>query len=126
MAICGDGGFMMNSQDLETAVRLQQDLIVLVLRDDAYGFIRWKQQEIGLEDFGMDFGNPDFVRYAEAYGARGFRLGQGDRLSAKLREAAALGGVVLVDCPIDYSENRELSANLVDEARSQLREEGSR
>jgi acetolactate synthase-1/2/3 large subunit len=125
MAVCGDGGFMMNSQDLETAVRLRQNLIVLLLRDDAYGFIRWKQQEMGLEDFGMDFGNPDFVRYAEAYGARGLRVEEGDRLGTKLREAAALGGVVLVDCPIDYSENQELSTALVEEAREYLNDEGS-
>lgn len=125
MAVCGDGGFMMNSQDLETAVRLRQDLIVLLLRDDGYGFIRWKQEDMGLEDFGMDFGNPDFVRYAEAYGARGLRVEEGDELSAKLHEAADAGGVVLVDCPIDYSENRELSADLVDEARRRLHAEGS-
>lgn len=120
LAVCGDGGFLMNSQDLETAVRLQQDLIVLLLRDDAYGFIRWKQQDMGFEDFGMDFGNPDFVRYAEAYGARGLRVEAADELEGKLREAAELGGVVLVDCPVDYSANRELSTTLVDEAREWL------
>ena len=125
LAVCGDGGFMMNSQDLETAVRLRQDLIVLLLRDDAYGFIRWKQQDMGFEDFGMDFGNPDFVRYAEAYGGRGLRVEAADELEGKLREAADIGGVVLVDCPVDYSANRELSTTLVDEAREWLvNEEG--
>lgn len=68
----------------------------------------------------MDFGNPDFVRYAEAYGARGLRVEAADELEGKLREAAELGGVVLVDCPVDYSANRELSTTLVDEAREWL------
>jgi len=69
LAICGDGGFMMNSQELETAVRLKMDLVVLVLRDNAYGMIKWKQENMGLKDFGLDYGNPDFVAYAESYGA---------------------------------------------------------
>ncbi len=110
LAVCGDGGFMMNSQDLETAVRLDQDLVVLILRDDGYGFIRWKQQEMGFPEYGMDFGNPDFVAYAEAYGARGLRVEPGRRVREVLEEAFALGGVVVVDCPVDYSENRELSS----------------
>lgn len=125
LAVCGDGGFMMNSQDLETAVRLGQDLMVLLLRDDAYGFIRWKQEDMGFQDYGMEFGNPDFVRYAEAYGAQGLRVEAGDQLGEKLRQAESLGGVVLVDCPIDYSENRELSRDLVEEARPRLQMEGS-
>jgi acetolactate synthase-1/2/3 large subunit len=126
LAVCGDGGFMMNSQDLETAVRLGQDLIVLLLRDDAYGFIRWKQDDMGFRDYGMEFGNPDFVRYAEAYGARGLRVEAGDQLGTRLREAEEIRGVVLIDCPIDYSENRELSRDLVEEARPRLQQmEGS-
>jgi len=125
VAVVGDGGFLMNSQDLETAVRLRQDLIVLLLRDDAYGFIRWKQQDMGFEDFGMSFGNPDFVRYAQAYGAHGLRLEEGETLGAKLREAEKLGGVVLVDCPVDYTVNEELSADLVEEARRWLKTQES-
>ncbi len=74
MAVCGDGGFMMNSQELETAVRLKLNLVVLVIEDGAYGMIRWKQSVDRFADFGMTFGNPDFVKYAEAYGARGTRL----------------------------------------------------
>ncbi len=73
MAVCGDGGFLMNSQELETAVRLGLDLTILVVRDDAYGMIRWKQAEMGMANFGMSLGNPDFVRLAEAYGAHGHR-----------------------------------------------------
>ena len=108
LAICGDGGVMMNSQDMETAVRLGLDLVVLLVRDDGYGFIRWKQAGAGFENFGMGFGNPDFVAYAEAYGARGMRVEAGDRLGDVLTRAYEHGGVVLVDCPIDYSVNSEL------------------
>lgn len=108
MAICGDGGFMMNSQDMETAVRLKLDLVVLLLRDEGYGFIRWKQSGAGFADFGMTFGNPDFVAYANAYGAKGMRVNDGDRLGDVLEAAYEHGGVVLVDCPIDYRVNSAL------------------
>jgi acetolactate synthase-1/2/3 large subunit len=70
MAICGDGGFMMNSQEMETAVRLELDLVVLVLRDDAYGMIRWKQANMGFADFGLTYGNPDFVNMPRATAPR--------------------------------------------------------
>src|SRR3712207_5594469 len=73
MAVCGDGGFMMNSQELETAVRLGLDLVVLILDDSAYGMIRWKQAVDSFPDYGLTFGNPDFVKIAESYGARGWR-----------------------------------------------------
>ena len=69
MAICGDGGFMMNSKELETPVRLGLDLVVLILRDDTYGMIRWKQAAMGFGDYGLSYGNPDFVQYARSYGA---------------------------------------------------------
>jgi acetolactate synthase-1/2/3 large subunit len=105
MAVCGDGGFMMNSQELETAVRLKLDLVVLILDDSAYGMIRWKQAAEKFPDFGLVFGNPDFVKYAEAYGARGTRVGSTEELIPKLEGAFAEGGVQLVAVPIDYSEN---------------------
>lgn len=108
LAICGDGGFMMNSQDMETAVRLGLNLVILVLRDDAYGFIRWKQAGMGFDDFGMAFGNPDFVAYAQAYGATGLRHDSETDLGELLEQAYDIGGVVLVDCPIDYNVNKEL------------------
>lgn len=66
MAICGDGGFMMNSKQLETAVRLNLQLVVLILRDDAYWMINCKQSNMGLNEFGLDYGNPEFVKYAES------------------------------------------------------------
>ncbi len=105
MAICGDGGFMMNSQELETAVRLKQDLVVLILNDSAYGMIRWKQANMGFQDWGLEYGNPDFVKYAEAYGAHGHRIGSIDDLPKQLAECLATPGVHLIDCPVDYSEN---------------------
>ena len=105
LAVCGDGGFMMNSQELETAVRLRLDLVVLVLVDNAYGMIRWKQAVDGFADFGMTFGNPDFVRYAQAYGAQGRHLTEIGELAAALEAAFQAGGVHLLAVPIDYSEN---------------------
>ncbi|HMG46483.1 MAG TPA: acetolactate synthase large subunit [Allosphingosinicella sp.] len=120
MAICGDGGFMMNSQEMETAVRLKLDITILILRDDAYGMIRWKQANMGFKDFGLTYGNPDFVKYAESYGAIGHRVENAEGLPGILKECLDTPGVHLIDCPIDYSENdhilnkeiKELSAKL--------------
>ena len=105
MAICGDGGFMMNSQELETAVRLKMNLVVLILRDDAYGMIKWKQLNYGFENFGLDYGNPDFVKYAESYGAQGHRVESAVGLKPLLEHCHSTPGVHVIDCPIDYSEN---------------------
>jgi acetolactate synthase I/II/III large subunit len=105
LAVAGDGGFLMNSQELETAVRLGLDLTVLVVRDDGYGMIRWKQAEMGFAGFGMAVGNPDFVRYAEAYGARGHRPSSTAELGSILERCLATPGVHVVDVPIDYSED---------------------
>ena len=112
MAICGDGGFMMNSQELETAVRLGLDLTVLILRDDAYGMIRWKQADAGLPDWGLGYGNPDFVDYAGSYGAAGHRVGAADELAPLLESCFQAGGVHVVEVPIDYRENQRV---LIDE-----------
>jgi acetolactate synthase-1/2/3 large subunit len=105
LAICGDGGFMMNSQELETAVRLKLDLVVLIIVDSAYGMIRWKQAVDHFPDYGMTFGNPDFVTYAEAYGAKGHRVESVEAVIPTLEAAFNAGGVHLVAVPIDYSEN---------------------
>lgn len=121
LAVCGDGGFMMNSQEMETAVRLGLNLVVIVLNDSAYGMIRWKQAVDGFEDFGMRFGNPDFVRYAEAYGAKGSRITAVDQLVPTIEAAFAGGGVHLLDVPIDYSENTRV---LVDELRNRTPDVG--
>ena len=108
VAVCGDGGFMMNSQELETAVRLGIDLVVLVLRDDAYGMIKWKQAHDGYPPYGMDYGNPDFVRYAESYGARGHRAASIEGFEAQLRQALDTPGVDLIEVPIDYGRDDAL------------------
>ena len=112
LAVCGDGGFMMNSQELETAVRLRLNLVVMVLEDGGYGMIRWKQAAAKLPDFGLAFSNPDFVKYAEAYGAHGWRVRTSGELTSLLRHAFNAGGVHLLAVPIDYSENQRV---LVDE-----------
>jgi acetolactate synthase-1/2/3 large subunit len=104
-AICGDGGFLMTAQELETAVRLGLQLVVLVLRDDAYGMIKWKQEQMGLRDFGLDFGNPDLVKFAESFGARGHRIAAADELEPLLRKCHGAAGVHVIDVPVDYSEN---------------------
>ena len=105
MAICGDGGFMMNSQELETAVRLNMNLVVLILRDDAYGMIKWKQLNYGFQNWGLDYGNPDFVKYAESYGANGHRVESAEGLAPLLEHCHSTPGVHLIDCPVDYSDN---------------------
>ena len=115
MAVCGDGGFMMNSQELETAVRLRLNLVVLIIEDHAYGMIRWKQAVDRFPDFGLTFSNPDFVRYAESYSAKGTRVTKTDDLVPVLEKAFSGGGVHLVAVTVDYSENKRV---LVDELAS--------
>ena len=120
MAICGDGGFLMNSAEMETAVRLKLNLIVLILRDNAYGMIKWKQSNMDFPNWGLDFGNPDFVKYAQSYGAHGHRVASAEGLAPLLEQCYQAGGVHLVEAPVDYSENdrilnheiKELSAKL--------------
>jgi len=119
MAVCGDGGFMMNSQEMETAVRLKLNLVVLVLDDSAYGMIRWKQAVDKFADYGMTFNNPDFVLYAKSYGATGHRVESVGDLVPTLDRAFAAGGVHLVAVPIDYSENTRV---LVDELRAKVKD----
>jgi acetolactate synthase-1/2/3 large subunit len=114
LAVCGDGGFMMNSQEMETAVRLGLNIVVLIPQDNAYGMIRWKQEADGFADFGMTFGNPDFAAYARAYSAKGHRIETADGLMPALQAAFHEGGVHLIAVPIDYSENKRV---LIDELR---------
>jgi len=103
---------MMNAQEMETAVRLGLNLVVLILVDNAYGMIRWKQEADHYADWGLTFGNPDFVAYAQAYGAGGRRVTDAEGLAPALEAAFAAGGVQLVAVPVDYSENARV---LVDE-----------
>ncbi|MCX5845503.1 MAG: acetolactate synthase large subunit [Deltaproteobacteria bacterium] len=107
LAVVGDGGFMMNSRELETALRYNVPLVVLVLNDNAFGFVKWEQQSKGFPGFALDYSNPDFVKYAESYGAVGIKVKEGDDLSRLLLNAFSLKKPVLIECPIDYSVNYE-------------------
>jgi len=117
MAICGDGGFMMNSQELETAVRLKLNLIVLILNDSAYGMIRWKQYGMGYADYGLEFNNPDFILYANSYGAKGHRVESTESFVPLVNQCFEEGGVHLIDLAMDYSENTKV---LIDELKEMV------
>jgi acetolactate synthase I/II/III large subunit len=112
VAVCGDGGFLMNSQELETAVRIGLNLVVVIVRDDGYGMIKWKQEAMMLDRFGLDFKNPDFVQYAKAYGANGVSITKADDFLPTLQKALAAGGIHILDVPIDYGENRIFTREL--------------
>ncbi len=108
LAICGDGGFMMNSQELETAVREKMNIAVLILNDNSYGMIRWKQANMGFIDWGLQYDNPDFVKYVEAYGGIGHRVESAEALPGILKTALSTPGVHLIDCPVDYVDNDQI------------------
>lgn len=108
VSVCGDGGFMMNSQEMETAVRLGLNLTVIILNDSAYGMIKWKQEGMGFDNFGLDYKNPDFVKYAEAYGANGYRITSAAHFTETLDKCLNTKGVHLIDCPVDYSLNHSI------------------
>jgi acetolactate synthase-1/2/3 large subunit len=112
VALCGDGAFLMNSQELETAVRVGANITVVVWRDDGYGLIDWKQRTEFGRPFGVEFGNPDLVRYAESFGIAGFRPASSADLYPTLMRALATDGPSLVDVPIDYAENLRLTERL--------------
>lgn len=112
VAVCGDGGFMMNNQEIETAVRLGLNITVLMFNDNKLGLIEWHQ----LREFGrksnVDVGNPDFVKFAESFGAKGYKIERAEDLRDTLQTALQDGGVSLIDCPVDYSENMKLTERL--------------
>ena len=108
---------MMNSQEIETAVRLGLNLVVTILNDSSYGMIRWKQSHAGFEDFGLEFDNPDFVKYAESYGASGHRVEATEDLIPTFNKAFEAGGVHIVEIPVDYSENQKV---LIDEVKGSV------
>lgn len=120
VAVCGDGGFMMNSQELETAVRLGLNLTVIILNDNAYGMIKWKQQDMGFAPFGMDYGNPDFVKYAESYGTKGYRPASDGEFRTMLTSCLNTEGVHLIDLPVDYSLNHSILNVLIKEKLKEL------
>lgn len=114
VAVTGDGGFMMNSQEIETALRMKTSIVVLIWTDSEYGLITWHQ----LRHFGrpshIGFKNPDFVKYAESFGAKGYRIAKCADLVPTLRHALADDTVSIIDCPVDYSENMKLTQRLKD------------
>ncbi len=112
VALCGDGGFLMNSQELETAKRIGANVTVVVWRDDGYGLIDWKQRNEFGRPFGVEFGNPDFVDYARSFGIAGFRPASAADLLPTLRRALDVDGPALVEIPIDYRENLRLTEHL--------------
>ena len=112
VALCGDGGFLMNSQELETAKRIGANITVVIWRDDGYGLIDWKQRNEFGRPFGVEFGNPDFVAYAESFGIAGFRPSSAADLLPTLHRALDVDGPAVVEVPIDYRENLRLTERL--------------
>jgi acetolactate synthase-1/2/3 large subunit len=114
VAVTGDAGFMMNSQEIETAMRMKTSFVVLIWSDSEYGLITWHQ----LRHFGrpshIAFKNPDFVKYAESFGAKGYRIEKCADLVSTLKVALAEDTVSIIDCPVDYSENMKLTQRLKD------------
>ncbi len=113
VSVCGDGGFMMNSQELETCIRLKLDLTVIILNDNSYGMIKWKQTGMGFDSFGLDLGNPDFVKYAESYGASGYRPESCEEFEETLEKCVNSKGVHLIDLAVDYSLNHSILNELL-------------
>jgi len=120
VSVCGDGGFMMNSQELETAVRNNLDMVVIILNDSSYGMIKWKQKDMGFDDYGLDFNNPDFVTYAESYGATGHRPESDEDFRQTLEKCLVSKGVHLIDLPVDYSLNHSILNVLIKEETQKL------
>lgn len=113
VSVCGDGGFMMNSQEMETAVRLGLDMTVIILNDNSYGMIKWKQAGMGFENYGLDLENPDFVKYAESYGATGHRPTSCEDFAETLEKCVNGKGVHLIDLAVDYSLNHSILNDLL-------------
>lgn len=108
ISICGDGGFMMNSQELETATRLGLNMVVIILNDSSYGMIKWKQEGMGFENFGLDYKNPDFVTYAESYGCLGYRPTSDENFKDVLSKCLNMDGLHVIDLAVDYSLNHSI------------------
>lgn len=104
MTIVGDGGFLMSSQEIETAKRLNLNLVILIFRDNGYGMIKWKQQSMGFDDFSLNFENPDFVTLAHAFGINGYRVEKAGDLETYLEKIEGKKGIYLIDVPVDYSD----------------------
>jgi len=114
VAVTGDGGFLMNVQEIETACRLKIPMVVLVWNDAAYGLIEWKQMNQFGRTSHVKFNNPDFIQLAQSFGAKGYRIEQAGQLLPILRQALNDDAVSIIDCPVDYSENLRLTEKLGD------------
>lgn len=112
LTVTGDAGFLMNSQEIETALRIGVAIVILIWNDSKYGLIKWHQDRRFGRDTQIEFNNPDFVKYAESFGAKGYRVESADDLLPTLKQAIADDTVVLIDCPVDYSENMKLTEKL--------------
>ncbi|TCK17712.1 acetolactate synthase-1/2/3 large subunit [Thiogranum longum] len=112
LTITGDAGFMMNSQEIETALRYQVPIVIMIWNDSEYGLIKWHQERRFGHSNNISFNNPDFVKYAESFGAKGYRVEKTQDLQATLEKAFADKTVVIVDVPVDYSENMKLTEKL--------------
>lgn len=112
LAVCGDSGFMMNNQEVETALRLGLNITIIIFNDNKYGLIEWHQlREYGRKSH-IDVTNPDFVKFAESFGAKGYRVDKTEDLLSTIETAMNDGTVSIIDCPVDYSENMKLTARL--------------
>jgi len=112
LVVSGDGGFLMNCQELETACRLQLPLVIVIFRDDAYGLIAWKQMNTFGRSFGVNFNNPDFVSLARAFGAEGYRIREAAELKKVLEMSFQHSRPTIIDIPVDYQENIKLTEKL--------------
>ncbi len=112
VAVTGDGGFLMNSQEIETAMRLKIAIVILVWNDGGYGLIDWKQMNEFKRASHVTFGNPDLVKYAESFGAKGYRVERTADFKSILEQALADDTVSIIDCPVDYRENIKLTEKL--------------
>ncbi len=112
LAVAGDSGFMMNSQEIETAVRLGLNITILIFNDNKYGLIEWHQLRHYGRKSHIDVTNPDFVKFAESFGAKGYKVDKAESLEGILKTAMNDGTVSIIDCPVDYDENMKLTARL--------------
>lgn len=112
VSVVGDGGMLMTGMELETAVRLQLPLVIFIWRDNGYGLIEWKQENQFDRPSHISFGNPDFVKMAESFGAQGFRVEKAEDLKGTLEQALKVDGPAVIDCPVDYGENTKLTERL--------------
>ena len=112
VAVTGDAGFMMNSQEIETALRIGTPIVIIIWTDSQYGLIRWHQMRHYGRESHIDFRNPDFIKYAESFGAKAYSVQAADELIPAIEQAVRDDTVVIIDCPVDYSENMKLTEKL--------------